>query len=185
MNRSIKIFLLINVVIFTVSCNPTKLVPKGDALYTGATIKVKDSTLSNKQKKNVIALASQIPKPRPNSKFLGMRIKLFIYNLAGDTSKHNFIRKFLRKTGEPPVLLSRVNLDYNVRTLQNFMDNRGYFQVETRADTVVKKRKGHAFYTINPGPVYSIKQVSFETDSSSLGTAIQATRPGTILHPGY
>lgn len=175
---------MINIVIFTLSCNSTKLVPKGDALYSGASIKLKDSTLSNKQKKNIIALASEVPQPNPNSKFLGMRVKLFIYNLAGDTSKHNFIRKFLRKTGQPPVLLSRVNLDYNVRILQNFMDNRGYFQVETRADTIVKKRKGHAFYTINPGPVYSIKEVNFETDSSSLGTAIKATQPGTILHPG-
>src|SRR6185312_6169794 len=184
MNRILKLFFLINIVIFTLSCNSTKLVPKGDALYTGASIKLKDSTLSNKQKKNIIALASEVPQPNPNSKFLGMRVKLFIYNLAGDTSKHNFIRKFLRKTGQPPVLLSRVNLDYNVRILQNFMDNRGYFQVETRADTIVKKRKGHAFYTINPGPVYSIKEVNFETDSSSLGTAIKATLPGTILHPG-
>lgn len=184
MNRSLKLFLLINIVIFALSCNTTKLVPKGDALYTGASVKVKDSTLSKKQKKNIIALASEIPQPKPNSKFLGIPVKLLIYNLAGDTSKHNFIRKFLRKTGQPPVLLSRVNLDYNVKTLQNFMDNRGYFQVETRADTIVKKRKGHAFYTINPGPVYSIKEVNFETDSSSLGTAIKAAQPGTILHPG-
>jgi len=175
---------LINIVIFTLSCNSTKLVPKGDARYTGASIKVKDSTLSNKQKKNIIALASVVPQPNPNSTFLGIPFKLLIYNLAGDTSKHNFIRKFLRKAGQPPVLLSRVNLDYNVRILQNFMDNRGYFHVETTADTIVKKRKGHAFYTINPGPVYSIKEVNFETDSSSLGTAIKATQPGTILHPG-
>jgi len=39
--------------IFISSCNTTKLVPKGDALYTGATIKVEDSTLSKKEKNKV------------------------------------------------------------------------------------------------------------------------------------
>ncbi|HUZ60976.1 MAG TPA: BamA/TamA family outer membrane protein [Hanamia sp.] len=166
------------------SCNTTKLVPKGDALYTGATIKIKDSTLSRKEKKKVIDQTSSLPRPLPNSKFLGIPFKLLLYNLAGDTSKHNFIRKFLRKTGQPPVLLSSVNLDYNVKLLKNYLENIGYFQAEDIGDTIVKKKKGHGYYTLTPGPVYTIKEVHFETDSSSLGSAIQATRPKTILHPG-
>ena len=184
MIRRLKIFFLILPMIYLLSCSTTKLVPKGDALYTGASVKLHDSTLTGKEKKKIISLAETIPRPQTNSKVFGIPIKLLIYNLAGDTSKHSFIRKFLRKTGQPPVLLSRVNLGYNVKILQNFMDNRGYFQVEATADTIVKKRKGHAFYTINPGPVYTIKQVNFETDSSSLGTAIKATQAGTILRPG-
>ncbi len=42
------IFFFIIAMVFFVSCNTAKLVPKGDALYTGATVKVKDSTLSKK-----------------------------------------------------------------------------------------------------------------------------------------
>lgn len=167
-----------------ISCNPTKLVPKGDALYTGATIKIQDSTLSKKQKKSIVDQANALPRPVPNSKFLGMRIKLFLYNLAGDTSKHNFIRKFLRKTGQPPVLLSSVNVDYNVKLLKNYLENTGYFHAEDSGDTIVRKKKGHAYYTLNPGPLYSIKEVHFETDSSSLGNTIQAAKKETILHSG-
>lgn len=184
MIRGLKLFFLIIPLIFILSCNSTKLVPKGDALYTGATIKVKDSTVSSNEKKKIIMLTEHVPQPNPNSTIFGIPFKLLIYNLAGDTSKHNFIRKFLRKTGQPPVLLSRVNLDYNVKVLQNFLGNRGYFQAQASADTVIKKKKAHAYYTLEPGPVYTIKQVKFETDSSSLGTAINATEPRTFLHPG-
>ncbi|HEY5465359.1 MAG TPA: BamA/TamA family outer membrane protein [Hanamia sp.] len=182
-NRTVIFFLMI-FMIGMISCNPTKLVPKGDALYTGATIKIQDSTLSKKQKKSIVDQANALPRPVPNSKFLGMRIKLFLYNLAGDTSKHNFIRKFLRKTGQPPVLLSSVNVDYNVKLLKNYLENTGYFHAEDSGDTIVRKKKGHAYYTLNPGPLYSIKEVHFETDSSSLGNTIQAAKKETILHSG-
>jgi outer membrane protein insertion porin family len=170
--------------VLMVSCNTTKLVPKGDALYTGATIKVKDSTLSKKQKNDVKDKTEHLPRPLPNSKFLGIPIKLLFYNMAGDTSKHNFIRKFLRKIGQPPVLLSSVNLDYNVKVIQNFLENIGYFHAEASGDTIVKKRKGHAYYTVTPGPQYTIRQVTFETDSSAMGKAIRETKPGSILKPG-
>lgn len=181
-NRKAIYFLIIGIIFFA-SCNTTKLVPKGDALYTGATIKVKDSTLSKKEQKKIIELTENIPRPLPNSKFLGIPLKLNLYNLAGDTSKHNFIRKFLRKAGQPPVLLSSVNLNYNVKLLQNFLENLGYFHAESEGDTIVKKKKGHAYYTLTPGPQYTIKEVNFDTDSSSVGTAIKKTRNNSILHP--
>jgi outer membrane protein insertion porin family len=171
------------VLLFCVSCNSTKLVPKGDALYTGATVKVKDSTLSKKVKNKIVDLTEHLPRPLPNSKFLGIPIKLGFYNLAGDTSKHNFIRRFLRRLGQPPVLLSSVNLDYNARVLRNYLENIGYFHAEATGDTVVKRRKAHATYTLTPGPVYTIKEVNFETDSSSMGKAILATKSKSILHP--
>ena len=81
------IYFFIIVMIFFASCNTTKLVPKGDALYTGATIKVKDSTLSKKEKKKIVEQTENLPRPIPNSKFLGIPFKLNLYNLAGDTSK--------------------------------------------------------------------------------------------------
>jgi outer membrane protein insertion porin family len=181
-NRKAIYFFTIGMIFFA-SCNTTKLVPKGDALYTGATIKVKDSTLSKKEQKKIVEFTENIPRPLPNSKFLGIPLKLNLYNLAGDTSKHNFIRKFLRKTGQPPVLLSSVNLKYNVKLLQNYLENLGYFHAEAEGDTIVKKRKGHAYYTLNPGPQYTINEVNFETDSSAVGTAIKMTRMNSFLHP--
>lgn len=182
-NRSAILLFTVALLLFA-SCNTTKLVPKGDALYTGATIKVKDSTLTKKQKHKVEETTENLPQPKPNSRFFGIPFKLIFYNMAGDTSKHGFIRKFLRKLGSPPVLLSSVNLDYNVKLLENYLQNLGYFHTVASADTIVKRRKGHAYYTVTPGPVYTIRNVSFETDSSSVGQAIKGTQSKTLLHPG-
>src|SRR5215475_5609545 len=110
MGKASGIFLIL-VILLSGACNVTKLVPEGDALYTGATVKVTDSTLSHKEKNKVKDETEHLPRPVPNSKFLGFPIKLMFYNLAGDPQKKKkgFIRKFLRKIGQPPVLLSSVD----------------------------------------------------------------------------
>ena len=166
------------------SCNLTKFVPDGDALYTGATIKVKDSTISRKEKKIVKEKTEGLPRPKPNSKFLGIPFKLVLYNMGGDPEKGGFIRKFFRKAGQPPVLLSTVKLNYNVDVLRNYLENIGYFHARVEGDTVVKKKKGHAYYTLTPGHAYTIREVNFEMDSSSLGKEIMATKKSSILVPG-
>ena len=182
-NRSAIIFFTVAFFVLA-SCNTTKLVPKGDALYTGATVNVKDSTLTKKQKHKVEETTESLPQPKPNSRFFGIPFKLILYNMAGDTSKHGFIRKFLRKLGRPPVLLSSVNLDYNVKLLENYLENRGYFHAVASGDTTVKHKKGHAYYTVTPGPDYTIKNVSFVTDSTNIGKAIKASQSNSILQPG-
>lgn len=171
--------------LFLGACSTTKLVPKGDALYTGATVKVSDSMLSKKEKNKVIDLTEHLPRPIPNSKFLGIPFKLLFYNLAGDPKKKKgFLRKFFRKIGQPPVLLSSVNIDYNSKVLENYLENIGYFHAQASGDTVVKRKKAHATYTLTPGPLYRIQNVSFQLDSSALGKTIEDTRAKSILIPG-
>src|SRR6185312_6502866 len=64
------------------------------------------------------------------------------------------------------------------------LQNLGYFKTEASGDTIVKHKKGHAYYTVTPGDAYTIKDVTFEMDSSSLGQAIKQTRPQSFLKPG-
>lgn len=171
--------------IFIFSCNYTKNIPKGDALYTGATIKVKDSTLSRKEKNKIVDMTEHLPRPNPNSKFLGIKLKLGLYNMSGNPEKGGFIRKLLRKNGEPPVLLSSVNLDYNAKVLRNFLENQGYFHADAKGDTVVKKKQARAIYTLEAGPQYTIKNVVYIMDSlSAVGKAINGTKGSSLLHPG-
>ena len=62
------------------SCNATKYVPEGDLLYTGATVKVKDSLVSKKDRKALRNEMEELLRPKPNRTFLGLRPKLFFYN---------------------------------------------------------------------------------------------------------
>lgn len=168
------------------SCSNTRRLPAGDALYIGSSIKLDAPSLSRKSKKSLRKDLNSLTRPRPNKKILGVRFKLFAYNLAGHPKKKNSPAGWLKYTvGEPPVLLSEVKLDYNAQVLRNTLENRGYFHAQVTADTVVKKRKATAVYYAKPGDQYTINAVQFPGDSTEiLQQNILAIAPETILKPG-
>ncbi|MBA2562621.1 MAG: hypothetical protein H0V14_06840, partial [Chitinophagaceae bacterium] len=166
------------------SCSATKYIPQGDALYTGATVKLKDSISSKKEKKSLLTDLKKLPRPKPNSKLLGIPLKVLIYNMGGNPEKKSKIRNIFRKFGQPPVLLSSLNLEFNNKVIRNYLENVGYFKAEVSGDTVIKRKKAHATYTVSPGHVYKIKEVQFVTDSTPILKSIKLTEPGTFLKPG-
>jgi outer membrane protein insertion porin family len=168
-------------IILLASCSATKNLPPGDALYTGASITVRDSLMSAKKKKALRKELSALTRPRPNKKFLGMPIKLYIYN-ANANAKRFPGKWFREKLGQPPVLLSDLNLDKNVQVLQSHLQNKGYFNARVRGDTTIKNKKASAEYQVRAGDQYKIQKVEFRGDSSVLHQTIRETMPQTILH---
>jgi outer membrane protein insertion porin family len=167
------------------ACNTTKNIPDNDALYTGASIQLKESTASKKEDQVVKENLQGLTRPKPNSRILGIPVKLNIWNMAGrDTTKKGFIKKLFRKWGEPPVLLSQVNLQRNEQVLTNYLENRGFFHANTVGDTTIKNKKASAKYTVKTGPQYKINNVSYPTDSSKLSNTIRQIIPQSILKKG-
>ncbi len=164
------------------SCSNTRKLPAGEALYLGATVKVEGSELSRKEKKSLRSELSSLTRPRPNKKFLGIRFKLTMYNLAGNPKKENSPAGILKnRLGEPPVLLSEVNLERNEKVLQSFLENTGYFKATVKGDTIVKKKKATAVYTVKPGSQYKIGEIIFDRDSSLLSRQIDSSSSETLL----
>ena len=120
-----KALYIIFLVLFVAACSGTKNLPEGELLYTGGTVKVvKDSTISAKQRRDLQKKLKDVIRPIPNKKFLGMRPKLFFYNLAGDVKKDKGFRHWLKYTlGEAPVLYSEVDLEFNRSLLQNYSEH--------------------------------------------------------------
>ena len=184
MNSVLKFTSLILIILFA-SCSNTRHIPAGDALYTGATIKITDSDISTKNKKRLKETLTPLIRPKPNTKFLGMRLKLSLFNLAGDPNKTNFIRKFFRGIGEPPVLLSDVNLENNSKVLKNNLENKGYFHAAVSGDTAVKNKKAHSTYTVHAGSLYTVKDIIFPKDTANqLEAAIKKTESKSLLKKG-
>jgi outer membrane protein insertion porin family len=90
------------------ACSATKHLPEGDKLYTGARIKLKGTTeLTLNEHKVLKADLQGLTRPKPNTRFLGLPIKLNLYNLFYKS------KKLRDRLGEPPVLLSSLDLPYN------------------------------------------------------------------------
>jgi len=165
------------------ACSSTRHLPEGDKLYTGARINVK-GTSTIREKKVLEEDLGGLTRPKPNSKFLGLRIKLSIYNLFRNKKENSFWGRIRDKNGEPPVLLSQVDLQQNVRVLQSHLENKGYFQAKVTGDTIIRRKKAHARYNAEAGAQYKIAAVQFPGDSSVLDSTIIGSSKETLLIPG-
>lgn len=163
------------------SCNNTRYLPKNESLYIGAKINVKAPELKKRQRKAIKTELAALTRPKPNSSILGLRPKLWLWNIGGNPKKKFSIRRIIKNMGEPPVLLSDVNLERNNKVLQNHMENSGYFNAEVAGEIFNKKRRATAKYTVVPGALYRINDVTFRADSSDLQKAILRTRRRTLL----
>jgi outer membrane protein assembly factor BamA len=147
MNRShwIGIFLLL----LLTACNTTRFIPQGEYLLDKVTITMDDKGVDQ-------SVLLPYVQQTPNSSKLG----LGIYNLVNNDS--NFIKKFIRKIGEPPVLLNNHLVALSVTELSMEMKNQGYLlsTVSARVDTTGKKAVVH--YFVHNGEPYRIRNYTVD-----------------------
>ncbi|GAO45685.1 translocation and assembly module lipoprotein TamL [Flavihumibacter petaseus] len=165
------------------SCSTTRAVPEGDQLYTGSKIKWKGD--KPKDYGNLEDGMNERLRPKPNRRFLGMPIKLWLYNL-GNKPKGKGLNYLLReKWGEAPVLYSKVKEEYTSEILQHYIEDNGYFQAQLHWEKVNESgKKASVRYSVEPGTRYTLRNVVYEMDSSVLGQAILDTKAKSILKPG-
>lgn len=182
--KYIKYYIVLSL-LFVYGCSNTKYLPEGDLLYTGGSVTVKDSVIKKKERKALENEMEGLLRPKPNKTILGLRPKLWFYNIAGVPKKDKGIRHWLRtKVGEEPVLFSKVDLDYNASVLRNFAENKGYFKTRVSADSTVRNKRATAEYVVQPRQQYKINEVKFPDDSSALGKAVARTQRRSLLKEG-
>ena len=185
MQKTIYYIIFICLCLALFSCGPSHYLPDGEALYTGARVKITDKALTGKKKKNLAKNLTSLTRPKPNKSILGVRFKLFFYSLGGKPKKKKTLGHWIqKKLGEPPVLMSDVDPDYNSKVLLSTLQNRGFFNASVTGDTVVRKLKGAANYTVQTGSQYRINGIRFIHDTTVLSQTILEDSSKTFLKKG-
>ncbi len=181
------LFILYPSLFFISACSTSKNLHSGEILYTGSSIKFKDNWANKSEKKVLTHDLLATIRPKPNTKILGIRLKLTINNLAGDTKQNKGWRQWLRnKVGESPVLVEDINFEVNNQLMVNLLQNRGFFHATTISKmNSARKQKAKASFEITTGPQYTIcKTVFRKKDSSAVTFFIDSCFSETLLAPG-
>jgi outer membrane protein insertion porin family len=168
------------------SCSGLKHVPHTEKLYTGAKI-----ILINKEKVSgtgkVKSSLSDVIRPKPNSKFLGMRLGLWFYYAMGTPRRPKGARAWIKKhIGEEPVYLSSVDTILETKALNAKLYNTGFLD-SYNSYKINEAHHGKAAsitYTVNLKSPYTIKEIIFPNDSTPLNKAISKTQKKTLLKAG-
>src|SRR6185437_13712624 len=167
------------------SCSETKNLPTGQWLYDGAKVRIHSKPRAKKsERKELQAELEDLVRPKPNGKFLGIKVKLLLYNLAGTPNGKGFRYWIREHLGEPPVIASYSVMEKSRAVLQNRLENRGYFKDTVLLDTTYKGRKMRARYTARIGNQYKIRNVVYPDDPDSLSQQIARMAKRSVLKKG-
>ncbi|HXB93324.1 MAG TPA: hypothetical protein VNU72_13595, partial [Puia sp.] len=177
---------LLSLVIAGGACNESKYLGNGPPLYSANKVKINSSVkLSGRKERALRGELNELLRPRLNGKLLGIRLKLWIYNIAGHPKKNKGLKHWLKyKVGEAPVLASPKLIEKNREVLQNHLENKGYFHDTVMVETPVKDKKLTAVFTAQVGPQYTIRNITYPADSDALGRRIDSLQRRSLLHKG-
>ncbi len=177
-------YLFILIAVFISACSTTKYLAPGQKLYTGGQVKIDDKNIKKSDAKALSTELETLLRPQPNGSILGLRVKLYIYDKTRTNKKRGLKHYLNTHLGEPPVLVSAIDLEKNSSILQNRLQNEGYFLAQVSGDTVGKKKTAKAVYTAQTGPAYHYRKITFPTDNDDLDTAVTGTSKQTLLKVG-
>lgn len=167
---------------FLFACTGLKRLPPNEKLYTGAKIKlVYNGKIKNK--KEIIANAKTALRPQPNQSFLGMRPKLWLYQIMG-TPKKKGIKQKLKEQGEEPVLASTIRPAETSKFIDAKLFNAGIFNGITNYKIIEKKKTIRVVYTSHIHIPYKIKDITFDIPVAKIDSLLRAGQKKTILVAG-
>lgn len=178
------IILLISASLF-LACSGTSKIPEGDLLYIGHTLKIEKGEEAKKTRKAIQSELNELIRPKPNKAIFGIRPGIFFYNLVGEVKKDKGFKYWIKyKLGAEPVLMSKVDLAYNEKVIQNYVENKGFFNAVSKSDSIKKGKKAKANYSVKLNTQYKIKSVNFPKDSILLAKEINMLQENSILKVG-
>jgi outer membrane protein insertion porin family len=172
---------------FFSSCVSNRLLKKDEFLYTGAKIKLhSDTTIDGKS--TLKGLLKDDVYPLPNTRFIGIPLRLWVYKIMGKPTKTKGLRYYLKfQYGEPPVLLSSVPTDEVTESLQKLLKGNGY--LDSRVNSEVRKvwlskKNKRIMYHCYLRPPYHIGKYHINIADTTLNRLLEARSQRALIHEG-
>lgn len=154
------------------SCNTTKTIPEGQYLLNNYKIKA-DS------KKIDAAFFEDFVRQQPNNK-----MRLGIYNMAGeDTTK--WLNRFIKqKLGQKPVIYSPSLTGISMTQITRQLNNQGYLRAKVDTTLNTKDKKMSVTYNIQNNGIYTIRNYQYTIDNPEINKSLIPARKYTSIQSG-
>ncbi len=169
--------------LFYVSCSNLKYLDENQNLYTGSQVKVSSQEKINNKNEIEIVMESVIT-PRPNSKILIWRPRLWFYNIAGTTRERGIGNWIKNKLGRPPVLYEEENTERTVRLMQNRLFNMGHFDAEVNYRIRESNKRTFVEYLVDVKSPYTIRNIEMSLKDTPVSKDIEQSMEESSLQSG-
>ena len=157
-------FLIISLLLY--SCSATKYIPEDKYLLQSYKIESGDGDFDKKALNDYV-------KQKPNKLIIFWRFYLSLYNLSSP-DKDNGFHNWLRRIGEPPVVLDEDLKEKTSEQLTLYMRNKGFYHVEVSDTTLFRNHRARVVYTVNPNQPYRIRNITYFFQDATLSPMVMA-----------
>ena len=183
MRSLLRYLMIMEVAIFAISCSVTSSLSDNEYLLTKVDVKADKSV---PRKERITVEKDRYIRQLPNKRILGFYFHVWVYQNANYT-KNERINKFMRKIGEPPVLVDTALTERSVQNLQTYLHTRGYFSSNVGCDidtSTIRRHRVRITYTIKQGPATRIDSISYNFRDTSLRNIILADTASSLIVRG-
>jgi len=153
-----------------ISCSQVKFVPEDKYLINKVDVEIDNEELNKDEAKNYV-------RQKENYKILGfLKFHLIMYNLSSKKKTEDW----LKRIGEPPQIYDEVLSERSEDQLEQFANNKGYFEANINSTIAKndKKRKADVKFNIVSGQRYYIRDINYHIldtvmESLFLGSAVK------------
>lgn len=209
---STKITAFIVIAILICACNAVKRVPDGKLLLTKNEITVNNKVIKEENvfnqlyqkpnttllgyrlRLNLYNLANLNPDSTYQAKFTNnpekyRRMSNWLsakqVDRLGQSFWYHGIHDFLKKTGEPPVVLDKEKANKSLLRLKYYYFNNGYFNVNaTYAVDTVAIKKAKIKYNITPGNAFYLDSINASISTPVLDSLYQVNKSNSFIKSG-
>ena len=172
------------VLIFCSGCSLSRSLPEGGHVYIGSKVKIIKPNKKTNTKQLETTYNTLIKQPKPNKKFLGMRLKLRRYNLFAKTNKKRVLKGSKNLIGKPPVIYDEQITTEMKKVMKNKAFNEGFFNVVVSSEVKKRKHKASVKYTVEVKSPFIVNRLTNGVEDSLIRTHINHIQNASLLKTG-
>ena len=179
----LRYLVIVGLAIFAISCSVTSSLSDNEYLLSKVDVKADKSVPRSER---ISFEKERYIRQLPNKRILGFYFHVWVYQNANYT-KSERINRFMRKIGEPPVLVDTALTERSVQNLQTYLHTRGYFSSHVSCDidtSTIRRHRARITYNIKQGPATRIDSISYNFRDTSLRRIILADTASSLIARG-
>ncbi|WP_291947320.1 BamA/TamA family outer membrane protein [Chitinophaga sp.] len=181
-------YLLLLLVILTLgACSNTKYLQQNQTLYVSSKVSVQGDLMTAEKQDIRSALSSKsLMVQQPNSKLLGTRIKVWLYNQKYNEKKSNWFWNLMlsKRNLEEPSIYDSSKTKEAIDRMTSYLHNQGYFYATVTAAASTKGRKASVVYSANTGKNFVIDRITYNIPDTNILNVVKAHENLSLIQKG-
>jgi len=145
-----------------------------------------DSNLNIEKRQNLAYELKNVAKQRPNSKFLGVfPTRTWIYY---STEKRDSLKRFGRwvrkRIAEPPQIYNPQLTEETAETMQDYLNNKGFFDAQIAFNQVQTGKTTEVTYTVTPNTMLTIDTAINEIEFNKINAILTVNKHKSLFKKG-